>query len=333
MVRIIITPMSHMSQSIIQNPEILSYALSKFGSIIDIIWHTIIDDNIEMFNKCMELDFNINEPSINTKKTLIVCAFETIRPQMLKKLIKKGACIKEIESLFFSIFPNYYNGDQNFKCIKILIKAEIDLECLRSDDKYYFIAQFIKKSIKKYSRKQIDLVSSVPGTQDEFNPAPIPNHINGTTPRFGEIDLNNMTAVVFDNMKCYSLKATDQNIYTLVPSTESFIDHVVRFIVNNNMRDFCESIKLISDIDEPDSRHNSTLLMHAAQRGHYNMVKILLGKGASISAGTRNKSALTFALYSPIGKFTEQNFKCVKTLIKAGSDISFDISSQKSSSG
>src|SRR5579864_7372666 len=137
MVRIILISMS---QSIIQNPEILSYALSKFGSIIDVIWHTIIDNNIEMFNKCMELDFNINEPSINTKKTLIACAFEKIRPQMLKKLIKKGACVKEIEPFFFAVF---HGEEQHFKCMKILIKAEIDINCLRDNDQYYFIARFI----------------------------------------------------------------------------------------------------------------------------------------------------------------------------------------------
>lgn len=109
-------------------------------------------------------------------------------------------------------------------------------------------------------------------------------------------------------------------------STESVINMLCKLICENDETGFNTLISLVNvnDVD----RYNSTMLMHAAQHGISSIVRNLLKKGASVamSGGSvvTNKSALKFAVCDNSCEgivFWYGNFKCIKLLLNAGSDI------------
>lgn len=283
--------------------NIVSYALSKSGSIVDLICHTIIDNEIEIFNECMELDFNVNGFSTKFNKTLLMCATEYVRPLMLESLFRRGALIEQSRStgLLYEAFDKCSHVD-SFACIKILIKAGATIESLTYNTKYYRIAEFIKKSIEK-----------IECPHNEKIELPKQSHIH---------KLSNVKSIIFDNTcQKSSTKSNDDGTDTLTTSNQLCIKEMYQLIVDDKIDAFCTFVDIVPNLNEPYLISDSTLIMHAVQFGRIKILQILLDNGASVADDHRGKSPLYFAFITHTSYIPEEQFECAKLLIKAGSNI------------
>lgn len=101
------------------------------------------------------------------------------------------------------------------------------------------------------------------------------------------------------------------------------INSLCKAIATGNQVNFNELMNFNFNINGSDTMNDSTPIMFAAQLGHYEMVKELLQRGASVenhTRGSRSKSALTFSVIDA-RNFNEGHIECIKLLISAGADL------------
>jgi len=122
------------------------------SKIVDLVSKIIREKNMNLFDRLMKYDFDINTHTTNGS-TLLHIAIEYALIEYAEKLLKKGANIslrnESNQSILFKCFNGRSLTDDIIKCVEFLIKAGADIEHLKGtgNNSGYYIALFLKQKI------------------------------------------------------------------------------------------------------------------------------------------------------------------------------------------
>lgn len=269
------------------NTELIAYVLAKVeNKLIDIVSDIIADNNTQLFCdvlKCIDGKTLDNETIMKLAKSAVIHG----RPDILETLLKH-----QPRAVFFGDelgktimdhimeITNFNEG--HMKCVILLINLGSNIGTFRniaSGKKYNLILDFIQDLIKGNKSESLAIEPEI------FAPT-----------------------------------VMEYNTYMLSQSTESLIDMIRDTIVEDRKKMFHALLSAHPDlVNFVDTIHKSTLIMHAAQYGRFDMIETLLKKGATV-ADMPTKSALYFAVCQS-NSFNKKHIESIKILLKAGSNI------------
>lgn len=269
------------------NTELVAYIKQKLCTPIDIMGHAIRENNQRIFDSLIE-KINIGEKPTNAD-TLVVLSAKHGRPQMLRSLIHSGAKIED-SALIEVLGANPFTKNHT-ECLLIL-STRTSIEKNDDDDNEDNSDYYMVKLLKKITEGKFI---------DTHHEKIVPTERNARLSRDGIIPKDN-----------HLMDKSSQQV---------IIDQLCKCITENNILTFNQLIKLDIDVNMLDSDNNSTMIMHAAQYGRYEMMHTLLGRGSCIDNDfPRNKSALSFVM-NDYNTFNKDHIKCILLLLKEGADI------------
>ena len=126
---------------------------------IDYFVNAIIQNDMRAFNSMLKLGIDVNELDTQNDSSPIMYASQKGRTEMIIKLLEHGAAVDvnivigddnvQKSALYFALVNTHcVDENQIYKCAKLLIRANANIESLSKHKTAYLIAQAIKKEIE-----------------------------------------------------------------------------------------------------------------------------------------------------------------------------------------